>query len=196
MNVNLKHKISLQEGVFMKFTIKDMILCALFASITAVLAQIAIPIPFTTVPLTLQVFAVALSGIVLGGKRAFVSQVIYVLLGAIGLPVFAQLSGGLHIIVGYTGGFILSFPFVAALIGYVSYKNDRVLNMALGIMIAMAVNYFVGTLQYSLLANVSFVEGLMVCVVPFIAIDIIKYFGAFVIGQTVKKRLNLKVNAC
>ena len=62
----------------MNLNTKDLIICAIFASITAILAQIAIPIPFSTVPLTMQVFAVAISGIILGSKRGFISMLIYV----------------------------------------------------------------------------------------------------------------------
>ena len=78
---------------------KDIILCAIFASITSILAQISIPIPFTTIPLTMQIFSVALTGMVLGSKKGFISIMIYLILGAIGMPVFAQMSGGIGILI-------------------------------------------------------------------------------------------------
>ncbi|GAA0116528.1 biotin transporter BioY [Clostridium senegalense] len=175
----------------MKITVKDMIICGLFVSITALLAQIAIPLPFSTVPITMQVFAVVLTGVVLGGKRGFISQIIYILLGSIGIPVFTQLSGGFHLIVGYTGGFILSFPLIAALMGYISYKTDKLYYMILGVIGSMIINYGLGAMQYAFLAQVTLKDALIVCVAPFIIVDIIKYISAITIGLTLKKRLKL-----
>ena len=99
----------------MKLKTKELVICSIFASLTAILTQISIPLP--AVPLTMQVFAVALCGLVLGKRLGFISQIIYVLLGTIGLPVFAQFSGGIGIILGPTGGFILSFPIIAFIVG-------------------------------------------------------------------------------
>ena len=104
----------------MKLKTKELVICSIFASLTAILTQISIPLP--AVPLTMQVFAVALCGLVLGKRLGFISQIIYVLLGTIGLPVFAQFSGGIGIILGPTGGFILSFPIIAFIVGYFSEK--------------------------------------------------------------------------
>ena len=75
---------------------KDLVICGLFASITSVLAQIAIPFP-GGVPLTLQTLAMSLTGIILGSKRGFIAQGLYVILGAIGMPIFANFTGGLQI---------------------------------------------------------------------------------------------------
>ena len=104
----------------MKLKTNELVICSIFASLTAILTQISIPLP--AVPLTMQVFAVALCGLVLGKRLGFISQIIYVLLGTIGLPVFAQFSGGIGIILGPTGGFILSFPIIAFVVGYFSEK--------------------------------------------------------------------------
>ena len=86
--------------------ITTIVLCALFAAITAVLSQIAIPMP-SGVPVTLQTFAIALCGFYLCTARATVSTVVYVLLGAVGVPVFSGFKGGIASIVGPTGGFII-----------------------------------------------------------------------------------------
>ena len=77
----------------------NIIYCGIFTTITVILSQISIPLP-GGIPLTLQTFAVSLSGIILGGKRAFVSMVVYILMGIIGLPVFSGLSAGITSIVG------------------------------------------------------------------------------------------------
>lgn len=102
----------------------DIVYCGVFATITAILSQVSIPMP-AGVPLTLQTFAISLAGIILGSKRGFVSILVYVLIGTIGLPVFSGFSGGIGTIVGPTGGFILSFPIMSFIIGLVCKKTDN-----------------------------------------------------------------------
>ena len=85
------------------------------AAVTAVAAQISVPL--FAVPFTLQVFAVILSGLLLGPRYGALSQAIYVLLGAVGVPVFAQFSGGLAVVLGPTGGYLVSYPIAAAVAG-------------------------------------------------------------------------------
>lgn len=173
----------------MKLTTKDLIICAIFASITAILAQVSIPIPFSTVPLTMQVFAVTLSGVILGAKRGFICQLIYVMLGSIGIPVFAQMSGGLHIVVGYTGGFIMAFPIMAFAIGFISDKFKKLPYVLGSMVLALSINYIIGTLWYSFVSGVGFKEGFIACVAPFIIVDIIKVFFAATIGINIKSRV-------
>ena len=89
---------------------KALILSGLFSAMVALMAQISIPIPFSPVPITGQAFGVFLAGSLLGGHWGAISLLIYVLLGAIGLPVFANAQGGLHVILGPSGvplGFVL-----------------------------------------------------------------------------------------
>ena len=94
----------------------DLATMGLMAAVTAIMAQIAIPMP-QGVPMTLQTFAVTLAGIILGSKRGAISMLIYLLLGAVGLPVFSGFRGGLGMLVGPTGGFLISFPIMAFIIG-------------------------------------------------------------------------------
>ncbi len=85
------------------------------AAVTAVAAQIAIPVP--PVPFTLQVLAVILSGLLLGPRYGALAQAVYVLVGSVGVPVFSEFSGGLGVIVGPTGGYLASYPIAAAVAG-------------------------------------------------------------------------------
>ena len=96
----------------------DLVWMAAFSLLTASLAQLRIPLPFTPVPLTGQTFAVLLSGAALGRRRAFLSQALYLFEGAAGLPVFS--GGAAHIahLLGPTGGYLWSYPFVAGLLGW------------------------------------------------------------------------------
>src|SRR5919112_6700852 len=89
----------------------------LMAAVTAVAAQLAIPLPFSPVPFTLQVLAVILSGLLLGSRYGALAQAIYLLIGAVGVPVFAQFTGGLGVVLGPTGGYLLSYPIAAAVAG-------------------------------------------------------------------------------
>src|SRR3712207_7191748 len=92
---------------------------ALMAAVTAVAAQISVPL--FAVPFTLQVLAVVLSGLLLGPRYGALAQAIYVLLGAVGVPVFAQFSGGLGRVLGPTGGYLLSYPLAAAIAGLAAH---------------------------------------------------------------------------
>lgn len=180
----------------MKLNTKELIICAMFASITAILAQIAMPLPFSTVPFTMQVFAVTIGGVILGAKKGFITQVIYILLGAIGMPVFTQMSGGAGIIFGYTGGFIMAFPIMALLIGYISEKYNNIGAIMISMILALAIDYTIGTLWYSFVAGVGFMEGFMLCVAPFILVDLVKVGLATTIGINIKKRIKREAFLC
>src|SRR6185503_6906981 len=94
--------------------------------VTALAAQLAIPLPWSPVPITGQTFAVLLSGAVLGARRAFLAQVLYLAEGAIGLPVFAGGALGVAKLLGPTGGYLIAFPFAAALTGWLAQRGwDR-----------------------------------------------------------------------
>jgi len=173
----------------MKLNTKELVICSLFSSLTAILTQISIPLP--SVPITMQVFAVTLCGVVLGKKLGFISQIIYVLLGAIGLPVFTYFRGGVGMILGPTGGFILSFPIVAFIVGYFSEKFKSKEGIMFGMICSLLVSYIIGTLQFCLVTNSDFFKGLTVCVIPFIVVDIIKLILATFVGRSILKRVNL-----
>ncbi len=170
---------------------RDIVLCGLFAVLIAVMAQIAIPLP-GGVPFSLQVMAVAMTGIILGPKRGIISVIIYILMGAIGLPVFANFSGGLSIIAGPTGGFILSFPIMALVAGLFSKKSNNIFFIFLGVAIGATINYLVGTVQFMLITKSSFMYSLTVCVVPFVIFDAFKWGLASLIGVRIKINKTVK----
>ena len=94
-----------------------MVFAALFAALTGSVAWFNIPLPFTPVPITLQTLMVLLSGTILGAELGGLAMIIYLLLGAIGLPVFAGGSSGFGALLGPTGGYLLSYPIAAFVIG-------------------------------------------------------------------------------
>lgn len=176
---------------------KEIILAALFAALTCILSLIKIPVPISPTPITLQVLAVALSGAILGKKLGFFSQVTYVLLGAIGLPVFAGGTGGFNAIVGPTGGYIIGFIIAAYVIGWIvekgSKKKASVTAQYLTILLAMAAGliiiYTLGTLQLMVVANLTLNKAIIQGIVPFIIPDLIKLAVGSGLAYYIRKRL-------
>ncbi len=159
-----------------------------FTTITAVCAQTAIVIPGTPVPVTLQVFAVLLSGMVLGSRLGAVAQVQYLLAGAIGLPVFAGGGGLLHLFGPRgTGGYLLAFPIAAWLAGSLKGRLPFPLACAIGGLAGVAVIHLFGVLWYGLLMGVNPAQMLWQGSLPFVGGDIAKLCAAVVIAGGLHK---------
>ncbi len=176
-----------------KLTIRDLIMCGLFAAITAVLSQISIPIPFSPVPFTMQTLAVALCGVILGARKGFIAQLIYIALGVVGLPVFSGFAGGMSKILGPTGGFIISFPIMALIIGYLSDSNINKLKLGIGMTVSLIISYAIGALQMSFVLGISFGKALTIGVIPFVILDFIKMGIVTAIGEKLKKRVMMSI---
>ncbi|MCH3965747.1 MAG: biotin transporter BioY [Clostridium sp.] len=171
------------------FSIKEMCTVAIFTAITAVLSQISIPLPFSPVPITMQVLAIYLSSIILGSKLGTLSQIIYILLGIVGIPVFANFSGGLSVLVGPTGGFLISFPIIAFIIGKTAENDLNFIFKILGLIFSLMVCYFIGTLQFIFITNMSIQKSIALCVLPYIPLDIVKIIVAYILGYNVRQAL-------
>ncbi len=176
-------------------------LCAGFSVFTALMAQVAIPLPWTPVPITGQTFAVLLCGMVLGPRLGAASMGLYLLEGAIGLPVFAQGRSGWLVLVGVTGGYLWSFPLAAALVGALARRGwDRkplftVLAMAAGSMViyALGLIWLAHWLQAAgkLLAGWSGVlQTAKLGMLPFLPGDAVKAGLAMVLLPTTWRWLN------
>ncbi len=184
----------------------DMILIGLFAALIAVCAQIQIP---ATVPFTLQTFAIFLAVGLLGGKRGTVSVVIYILLGMVGLPVFAGFKGGIAALLGTTGGYIIGFIFSALLMwamekpvssllgketGADSKKNifRKMAGPAISMILGLIVCYIFGTAWFVIVYTntkepIGILTALGWCVFPFIIPDLIKIALALVLTLRLRK---------
>jgi biotin transport system substrate-specific component len=141
---------------------------------TALAAQIAIPVPWSPVPLTGQTFAVLLSGAVLGVRRAFLAQALYLAEGALGLPVFAGGAAGIATIAGPTGGYLAAFPFAAALTGALAERGwDRhFVTMLAAMLLGSAVIFALGLIQLS--RFVPQAQLLAAGLLPFVPGDLVK----------------------
>lgn len=169
--------------------IQDLCMIGLFTAVIVIMAQIVIPMPLG-VPMTMQTFAITLAGMILGSRNGALSSLIYILLGAIGLPVFANFTGGWQSFVGPTSGFILSFPLMAYLIGLGAelrskWKGYSVLFLILG----TSINFLCGMLMFCCLTQSSFSTGFTFCVLPFIPTAVIKAFLAYILGINIRRRL-------
>lgn len=176
----------------MSISIRRMIYIALFAVIIAVCSWISIP---SSVPFTLQTFAIASALLFLGGLDALLSVLLYVLLGAVGLPVFSSFTGGVAVLMGPTGGYILGFV-VMALVYWLmtSVFKDKLITKIIAITVGMIFCYLSGSLYYVFIgSNGDFIQGfitaLSACVLPFIIGDIIKITLAFLLVLRLSKIL-------
>ena len=171
--------------------LRMMVFASLFAALTAAGAYIQIPIPFSPVPVTLQVFFVLLAGSMLKSKWGGLSMIVYTLLGISGLPVFAGGSSGMGVLLGPTGGYIIGFILAAYIIGKLSEKVENsdksgffvnALNMSAGILVI----YACGFIQLTFVAEIGPGTALALGVVPFLPGEIVKTAVAAYIASTHK----------
>ncbi len=180
-------------------SIKDICYSAIFAAIIAVLAQLSIPLP-GGVPLTLQTLAVMLAGVILGAKNGCIAVIIYILLGAVGLPVYAGFKGGLSTILGPTGGFIVSFWTISLCAGLGMRFGSRAKRnldslklyyffIAIGILIGAVCNYIIGVVWFSTVTGNTSLNAIKLCVLPFVVTDLIKIVLATALGPMLRNSL-------
>ena len=177
-----------------KLTTKDIVLTGMFAAILTVISQISIPMP-TGVPITIQVFGVALVGSVLGWKLGLFTTFVYILIGAVGLPVFSNFQGGVGILAGLTGGYIIGWLFLAGLSGIRHSGASKTMNTAKAIilsLIGLAAVEIIGGLQWSFLSGGSMTVSAVFTysMVAFVPKDIVITIAAVLIGQQIRKPLS------
>lgn len=173
---------------------RDMVYIAMFAVLIAVCSWISVP---ATVPFTLQTFGVFVTVGVLGGKRGSLSVLVYLLLGMIGVPVFAGFSGGISCLLGSTGGYIIGFLFSALVMWgmEMAFGKSRfvlVLSMILGLMVC----YLFGTIWFmTVYARTTGAIGVMTalgwCVFPYIIPDGIKIVLAMILCKKVAQIIRM-----
>lgn len=170
--------------------LKMMIVSALFAAIIAVFAQITIPLPFSPVPITGQTLAIGLAATILGSRYGTLSVAIYLLLGAVGAPVFAGMSGGLGALIGPTGGYLVGFLPTAFIIGYYLEKTSFTVKQAVvANLIGMILTLAFGTVWLKIAAELSWTTAIAGGATPFIPLGILKAVLAAAGGIAVRNRL-------
>ena len=166
---------------------KTLVITAAMAAVMAVLSPMAIPIG--PVPLTLGVFAVCLAGVLLPVWQAVASLSVYLLLGAVGLPVFSGFRGGPQVLLGPTGGYLFGYYILVLGLALAVAHTDKLHWQGLAALLSLVLFYLAGTLWYCAVTDNSFVSGLAVCVVPFIVPDILKMAAAIALGKVLKLRM-------
>ncbi|AXI00183.1 biotin transporter BioY [Sporosarcina sp. PTS2304] len=168
--------------------LRMMIVSALFAAIIGVMAQLTIPLPL--VPITGQTLAVGLAATILGSRYGTITVVVYLAMGAVGMPVFSSMSSGLGVIFGPTGGFLIGFIPTAFLTGYYMERTSFTFPHA---MVANIIGMFValtfGTVWLKFIAELSWTAAFMAGFVPFLIGGVIKAFLAAYAGILVRSRL-------
>ena len=172
-----------------KFTTREMVLVGMFAAVLAVISQISLPMP-TGVPITIQVFGVALVGAVLGSRLGTTATLVYVLLGAI----FANFSGGISSIVGVTGGYIWAWPIMTWLCGIRPKTENKTKNLAISIgfaLIGLLIVETIGGLQWHFVGGSMSIPAIAVySLTAFIPKDIVITVLAVLIAIPIRKGIN------
>lgn len=182
--------------------LKDLCYIAVFSAIISVLSQLSIPMP-AGVPMTLQTLIIPIAGIVLGKKRGTYATLLYLLIGAVGIPVFSGFSGGVGVLLGMTGGFLISFPILSYTAGLgdelgikLSHKGEKTtpsmyfIILVLCLIIGATINYVFGTIWFMIFSKSSFITGFTACVLPFIPTSIMKIILVALVAPQLKKRLS------
>ncbi len=185
---------SARKGAAARISTKDIVLIGMFCAVLTAISQISLPMP-TGVPITIQLFGVALVGSVLGWKRAIYTTVTYILLGAVGLPVFSNFRGGLSVLTNVTGGYILAWPIMAAMCG-VNLPASRfkphtafVISIALAV-VSVLIDDAAGGLQWAMLSGEQTFGMIMAySFIAFIPKDIALAVAAVIIGRQIRKVL-------
>lgn len=168
--------------------LRMMIVSALFAAIIGVLAQVTVPLPL--VPITGQTLAIGLAATILGSRYGTLSIIIYLALGAIGIPVFAQMSAGIGIILGPTGGYLIGFIPTAFIIGYYLEKTSfSMLQAMIANVIGMFVALIFGTVWLKIVADLTWTAAFAGGFLPFIIGGFLKAYLAAWTGIAVRNRL-------
>ncbi len=173
----------------MKYSSKELVRIAICSALTGILAWIKVPLPFTPVPISAQTFGVMISGLVLPPPLAALSQLIYILLGLLGLPVFSGGQSGLGTLAGPTGGYIIGFIPAAFVISFLIKKYNpktfwsHSLILTLG---SIVIIYFTGVLQLILVTGISPMQALISGVFSFLIGDFLKV----IIGARLAKRIS------
>lgn len=163
-----------------------LVITALFAALTAAFSQISIPIG--PVPVNLALLAVCTAGGLLPTGRAVMSQVIFLLVGGAGIPVFAGFRGGVSVLVGPTGGYIIGYIVAALVISLMLKKlGKKIYTVVPSIIIGILLCYAFGTAWYVVSTGTGIVDALLLCVVPFLIGDAAKTAAAAFLIMRLKK---------
>lgn len=163
------------------------VMTGMLTAVLAVLSILQIPMP-SGVPITLQTFAVALCGYLLGHRKGTLCVALYLLLGFIGLPVFTGMTGGIGKLFGYTGGFLYGFLFLAFFCGIGIRTSRKIPAILLGIA-GLLICHVLGAFHYSIVASMEFIPAFLLVSAPYLLKDILSVIGAYAVALILRKTL-------
>ncbi|MDD2414428.1 MAG: biotin transporter BioY [Eubacteriaceae bacterium] len=165
-----------------------MVRVAMVTAVICILGPLSIPIPISPVPISLTQLGIYLAIYALDKKGATLATLLYLLIGAVGLPVFSGFGGGIGKLAGPTGGYLIGFVFLAVIgsLAVDRYPDSR-LKTAVGFVLGNLVIYLFGSVWLSVVAGVSFLQALAVGVVPYILFDVAKMLLALGIGPKIRQ---------
>lgn len=170
------------------WTTRQLTAVALMAAVMCVLGPMSVPIG--AVPISLTNMVVCFAVWLLGPQYGALSVLVYLMLGAVGMPVFSGFAGGLAKLTGPTGGYLIGYLPMSMLAGWIMVRaKEQPVISALGLVLGTAVCYTMGTAWFVLQMGCTLSHALTVCVYPFIVIDLAKIVFTAVVGTVVKKRL-------
>lgn len=173
-----------------KLTISKIVITAIMAAIICVLGPISFPLPISPVPISLGVLGIYFAVMLLGWKLGTLSTILYIVLGLVGVPVFAGYSAGPQKLFGPTGGYIVGYIFLSLIAGFFIDKFHKKIPMYIvGMVAGTIVLYAFGSGWLAVQANLTFGGALMAGVVPYIPADLIKMAIAIALGTVIKSRL-------
>lgn len=167
--------------------VKNIALAGLCTAFMAVVAPLGIPIG--PISLTLSVLGVFFAGAMLSPGWAAASILAYICIGAVGLPVFANMAAGVHVLTGMTAGFLWAYPLMAALLAAVCRRTQRMPLRLAGVLAGQLVCYALGTAWFMFVSGMGLWASLSVCVLPFILPDFLKGLGALALAGAIRRRL-------
>ena len=176
---------SATEAAAPRSRIRSMTRTALMAAVLVICSQIAFPLP-GGIPVTLQTFAIALLGGILGPGKGAAAVAVYLAMGAAGIPVFAGFKGGLDVLAGPTGGFLIGFLPMAALMGQSRGRIHRFLCPAAGLLAC----HSIGLIWLCVLTGLPLFKAFMVASLPFLLKDVLSVATALTLAATIRRRLN------
>ncbi len=168
----------------MNVKLKRITYIALFVAVVAVISQIAIPMP-SLIPITLQTFAVCLCGYFLGLRNGGCAILVYVLLGAMGAPVFSSFQGGFSVIISHVGGFIVGFIPLALMCGISKRRIPAIAFGCLGICVC----HLMGIIWYMVITKNPFIPSFVLVSLPYIFKDIILCILAYLVSEKLKSKV-------
>lgn len=167
---------------------KSAVFIALFAALIGILSQISLPLP-SGIPLTLQTFAVGLTGMLLGAKKGCAAVGVWLLTGSVGVPLFSGFQGGFSHLIGPTGGFLIGFLFLALCCGqkrFLSPVSDFFISL-LGLLLC----HLCGILRFAAITEIPILPVAMTASLPYLPKDLLCILGAAICANIIKKKISL-----